>query len=120
MANKIIEASELPENEKIYLKKDWFGWRIVEPWRDPETNKINWFNFLLGGKKGVIWLLFVVMIVGLLYLGINDLISNYKVIAENPCSFCEDCFTQTRNVIRNISNQLGNQQSGNINLSYWI
>ena len=87
----MIESKDLPVDEKIYLKKDSFGWRVVEPIRDPETNKINWFNLLVGGKKGLLMLLAIVIIAGLFYLGVGELIGAYKEIALNPCLYCEDC-----------------------------
>ena len=96
--SNIIEASQLPAEEKVYLKKDWLGWRVVEPWKN-EDGKINWFNFLLGGKRALLALVTVLAITGLLYFGINELIANYKLVADNPCNFCTDCFEQTRNVL---------------------
>ena len=86
--NKIIESSELPIGEKVYLKKDWFGWRVVEPWKNPETGKINWFNFLVGGKRGLVFLLFVAFLLFVFYLGVTELIADYKLIASNPCDYC--------------------------------
>ena len=88
---KIIESSELPIGEKVYLKKDWLGWRVVQPWKDPETGKINWFNFLVGGKKGLFFLITVLVITLLLYVGINELIKNYKFIVDNLCTYCSEC-----------------------------
>ena len=99
MDYKIVEASNLPAGEKIYLKKDFLGWRVVEPWKDPETGKINWFNFIFGGKRGIVFMIVISLIAGLAYIGITELVSNYQMIANNPCNFCEDCFQQTRNVI---------------------
>ena len=95
----VIEVSQLPETDKVYLKKDWFGYRVVEPIKDPISGKINWFNLICGGKKGLVFLLFLLLLIGTFYLGVNELISNYKLIADNPCNFCEDCFQQTRGVI---------------------
>jgi hypothetical protein len=88
METKIIESSELPLGEKIYLKKDWFGWRVVEPWKNPETGKINWFNFLVGGKRGLVFLAIIAILCLGFYLGVNELIADYKLIASNPCEFC--------------------------------
>lgn len=93
MENKIIETSELPLGQKVYLKHDAFGWRVVEPWKNPETGKINWFNFCFGGKRALLMLIVVLVILALIYFGVNEMISNYKVIAEAPCQFCKDCFT---------------------------
>ena len=85
---KIIEASELPNDEKVYLKKDFIGWRVVEPWRNPETGKINWFNFIFGGKRALFILVFILIVGGLLYFGFNEQLQNAKLIIENPCDYC--------------------------------
>lgn len=82
---KIIEASELPFGDKVYLKKDWMGWRVVAPNRDPETGKINWFNLLLGGKRGLNFLMIVAVIATLFYLGIDEILSSCgKLINSDP------------------------------------
>lgn len=86
-----VEASELPENEKVFLKKDFVGWRVVEPWKN-EDGSINWFNLLVGGKRNLFILVFIMIITFLFYLGINEMISNYQIIAEQPCKFCVSCF----------------------------
>lgn len=82
----IIEASQLPEQDKVYLKKDLFGWRTVEPHKI--DGKIQWMNILFGGKRGLATLIFLMIVVGLLYIGVTDLISSYQTIATNPCDFC--------------------------------
>lgn len=98
-----IKKIEL-EGDKVYLKKDSLGWRTVEPWRD-EQGKLKWGNILFGGKRGIISLIFIMVIAGLLYLGINELIESYKTIAESPCDFCEDCHLQTRRIIEGMDLQ---------------
>ncbi len=99
----IIKAEDLPLKERVYLKKDFMGWRVVEPYKN-EDGTINWFNFVLGGKRGIVWLTIILLITGMLYLGINQLISNYKVIANEPCKYCADYVSQfgSENII-NIS-----------------
>lgn len=101
--NKIIEASELPNGEKVYLKKSWLGWRVVEPWKDMETEKINWINFLGLNKSNLIFLAFITILAIGFYLGVNELINSYKFIADNPCKFCEDCFAARNTIIGNWS-----------------
>ena len=101
----MIEAEDLPENERVYLKKDFLGWRVVEPIRDPETKKINWFNLLVGGKKGLAWLVAIIIIAGLFYLGVTELIGAYKEVALNPCLYCSDCHAQTSAVIEAMKNK---------------
>ena len=98
----IIEASELPDAEKVYLKKDFLGWRVVEPYKNPETGKVNYFNILCGGKKGLFILIVIMLLSGLFYLGINELVSNYKQVADDPCKFCTDCHEQTLSILSNM------------------
>lgn len=68
MKDKIIEAHELPNDEKIYLKYNkYLGWAVVYPWKN-EDGSINWFNFLTGGTwaKLIITAIIVLMILGFL------------------------------------------------------
>lgn len=79
MEKKIIEASELPNNEKIYLRKSFDGWRVVYPLRN-EDGSINWFNTLTGGNW---WKLIVLTIIVLVVLGLaQEYISNLKFCAD--------------------------------------
>lgn len=91
MAKKIIEASELPNGEKVYLKKDVFGWRIVEPIRN-EDGTVNWFNFFTGGKRNLLTLIAVLAIIGLFFLGfseqINSIQSYYSMIINELNQSC--------------------------------
>lgn len=88
---KITEAKDLPEGEKVYLKKDFLGWRVVEPYKDMETGKINKFNLLLGGKRNIAILIILLLIFGGLMYGFNEKITEYKTVAQRPCDFCDDC-----------------------------
>jgi len=92
MRNRRVEF-KTQEGDLINLKKDFLGWRIVHPNRGSD-GKMNWMNFLAGGKANLIKLIFILGIVLLLYFGINQLIANYKIIAEEPCKFCVDCFVK--------------------------
>ena len=103
----MIEASEIPEEEKVYLKKDWMGWRVVHPLEKFEWSKEwlkrNWILLLFGSKSNMIFL-GVVLLLGLgLYFGVNELISNYKAIADNPCLFCKDCASAVNSLKNNWS-----------------
>lgn len=111
---EIIEASQLPEGEKVYLKKDYLGWRVVEPWKDPETKKINWFNFVFSGKKGLVFLLVILILCGGFYVGVNELIADYKLIADNPCDYCSDCHAQCTKVIE----QMHDLSTGSLNINW--
>lgn len=101
--SKIFEAGDLPEGEKIYLKKDFLGWRIVHPIRDESTKKINYFNLIFGGKRNLVILILILLASGILYLGLTERISNCKLVEESPCTFCESCFEQTRSVINSLN-----------------
>lgn len=102
---EIIEASQLPENEKVYLKKDWSGWRVVEPIKD-ENGKINWKRVIFGTKRTLIPLIIYIVLAILFYIGVKDLISSYQVIADNPCRFCADCFTHAKTAVMNLNEGL--------------
>ncbi len=67
MIEGIIEAADLPEEEKVYLKKDNFfnEWRVVNP------NK-KWYQM---NKKDWFWLLFVAILSRMFYLGVNEIIA---------------------------------------------
>ena len=68
----------LLNGEVVYLKKGWFGWGVVYPWRNPDNNEINWFNLLTGGS----WLnlIMVIVIVVLLVGAIIEYTSNINIL----------------------------------------
>lgn len=82
------------DGDIINLKKGSLGYRVVYPIRNPD-GKINWINLLFGGKANAIRIIFYIIIIVLLYFGINELISQYKLIAANPCDFCSSCFQKS-------------------------
>lgn len=84
---KYIEAADLPEGEKVYLKKDKFGWRVVDPYIPGD----GWVKRLFGGKRNQMICVVVIVLAILFYFGVNELVDNYKIIADNPCDFCETC-----------------------------
>lgn len=90
MDKKIIETSELPLGEKVYLKKDFLGWRVVHPIKN-EDGTINYFNLICGSKSNLVFLLLLLLLATGFYFGVNELISNYKTIADKPCDYCVDC-----------------------------
>ena len=67
MRRQIIEAQNLPHEEKVYMKKDFFGWRVVHPIKN-EDGSLNWFNMLTGGSWGNLALL--ICVVGIVCFGI--------------------------------------------------
>jgi len=94
----IIESSNIPENEKVYLKKDFLGWRVVEPVIDPETKRIVWRNVF--SKKGIAFLIFILVVIGFGYLAYQEQITNFNTVMENPCQFCEDCQDYARDYLQ--------------------
>lgn len=87
------------EGEMVAMKKDFLGWRVVAPVKDMDGKK-NWLNILFGGKRGLFITIILLIIVVGLYFGIQELIHNYKVIADSPCTYCKTCqnyVTQTLN-----------------------
>lgn len=96
----VIEASELPDTEKVYLKKDWITgeWRVVFPLKD-ESGKYIWSRVLFGSKSNLFLIIVLLLFASIMFFGISELISNYKQVADNPCKFCTDCFSQTSKVI---------------------
>ena len=97
---KIIEASELPEGDKVYMKKDMFGWRIVHPYRNPDTNKIIPINLIFGGKRNLVVLLVILaFILSMIYIfkhDIRELEAHYQDVLANPCDFCLDNIKASR------------------------
>ncbi|MCK9371178.1 hypothetical protein M0R04_14800 [Candidatus Dojkabacteria bacterium] len=83
----IIEASQLPEQDKVYLKKDVFGWRIVHPLKNPDGS-INVWNVLFGGIRNFVTLLAILLILGMLLYGEHEMTKSMKEIVSNPCIHC--------------------------------
>lgn len=86
----ITKAEDLPLQENVYLKKSFGEWRVVHPIRN-EDGSLNWMNFLFGGKTNLIILIFIMLVLGMFYIGVNQLISSYKDVNDNPCNYCKEC-----------------------------
>ena len=81
----IIEVSELPDKEKVWVRKGLTGWKIVHPIKN-EDGSMNWKNFFMGGS---LWnLLFVILIVGFVCLAIVEYVSNINILI-NELQQCE-------------------------------
>lgn len=93
MNNKIIEASQLPEKDELFLKKDMFGWRVVNPIKDKD-GVINPINLLFGGYRNLVMLVIILCIAMLVLFSYNHDVTNieahYKEISENPIAFCQN------------------------------
>ena len=74
-------------NEPVYLKRGWLGWKTISPVRN-EDGSFNIFNLIFGGKRGLFTLSVYAIIIILLALGFNEVISGCRDAAENPCDYC--------------------------------
>ena len=100
--SKIIEASGIPEDTKVYLKKDWTGWRVVEPIMD-ENKKILWKRLIFGTRKERVFLAFIILIIISGYLAYREQLNNYYSVLNDPCSYCKDCQLHTNQIVKNLS-----------------
>ena len=86
MAN-YIEAAQLPESEKVYLKKDFMGWRVVEP-------PTKWYHYITGSKRNFITLIVLLVILGFLmyahFHDVNAIQDTYGKMADDPIGWCKD------------------------------
>jgi len=87
MKENYVEASQLPENDKVYLRRGRSGWSIVHPRKNPDGST-NYPNLLFGGKQNLFKLLLYIILALIIYVGVSELISEYKFVADNPCNFC--------------------------------
>lgn len=90
---KYIESKDIPVEDKVYVKKDMFGWRIVHPIEGPD-GKYNWLNLLFGGKRNAVMLIIVLALASYALWAYNKDISvienKYKEISDNPLAFCRN------------------------------
>ena len=82
---EIIEISQLPLGEKVYLKKDWLGWRVVHPIKN-EDGTINWFNLIFGSKSNLIFLILVLLLLIGFYFGFVELFTSFSATQLNTCN----------------------------------
>lgn len=85
--NNVITAEELPLDEKIYLKKGLFGYRLVYPIKN-EDGTINWINLIFGGKVNIIPLLSQTLILLFLIFAYLKDINAARDILENTFDYC--------------------------------
>lgn len=117
MKNKIIEASGIPEDIKVYLKQDSAGWRVVEPIKD-ENGKLLWKRIILGTKRERRFMYFIIFLALVTYLAFNEQVDNYKRVMDNPCAYCNSCQLQTQQVIRDMQlNESRSKMEFNLNLT---
>ena len=87
MQHNIITPEQLPEGERINLKKGMFQWRVVNPTND-ENGKIIWINVLFGGWANLIMLIIFLLLLGLIMYSYNHDIMAMKDVVANPCNYC--------------------------------
>lgn len=74
--------------EKVYLKKDALGWRVVHPIKNSDGS-INWMNLLFGGKSNLLTIIFIIIIFAGLYFGIKNMFDSCQTFLNNPCAFLD-------------------------------
>ena len=85
-----LTVENLPLNEKIHIKKDFLGYRLVYPIRN-EDGKLNLVNFLVGGKRNLAILIMLLLLFSLFSYGVYELTRSMRDVVENPCDYCVDC-----------------------------
>ena len=82
------DGEGIKHTETVYLKRsripiigDWG--RIYPPLN--EDGSTNYTNLIFGGKKNLIKLILVLIVVGLFLYGAYDILHQSKVLMENPC-----------------------------------
>ena len=77
------------DGESVYLKKDWTGYYVVEPFKR-EDGTTNWFA---GWKKALMPMLFLLILTSLFMLAyfyeVNQIRMEYGQIASHPLQFCK-------------------------------
>lgn len=90
---KIFEASELPLEDKVYFRKDKFGWKQVYPIKNPDGS-YNWPNLLFGGYRNLIFLIILIVValfgIWLYHIDITNIENHYAAIAKDPLLFCKN------------------------------
>lgn len=114
---EIIEASSLPEDTKVYLKKDIFGWRTVEPIKD-ENGKVLWKRMILGTWRERAFMGFIILLVLFSYLGFKEQLNNYYSVMNNPCAYCNSCQEQTKAVLDATINGEARKRFSDLNLTF--
>lgn len=71
--NNIIEAADLPEGEKIYLKKSkiFNEWAVVHPIKNKDGS-VNWFNLLIGSWGNLEGVLLIILMTAIFYFAYQE------------------------------------------------
>ena len=87
----IIKTTDLPDGEKVFLKKNMFGYSVVHPVKN-QDGSINWINMLIGGWGNLFKLLFVLLVILLFIYGVKEMMESCKDFTANPCKYIDlDC-----------------------------
>jgi len=86
----LIRVSNI--EEPVYLKKGWFGeYSVVHPTKKPDGSW-NRFNVLTGGKDNLFRITIYLLILLLLFYGVNEMMDSCNDMAKNPCKYTDlDC-----------------------------
>lgn len=85
------------DGEIVNLKRGAFGYRVVHPIRDDGSKltfknifdgNTNWINLVIGGRGNFFKLLFILLIIGLVLFGVNEMVKSCREMAKNPCDYC--------------------------------
>lgn len=88
---KKIKELEI-DGDRIYLKKDFLGWRLVNPYKI--DGKLNWTNVLTGGWRNLIMLVGLLSILGILMFAHFHDIEGLRYAYEYPSSYCNQINSQ--------------------------
>lgn len=59
--NKILKIEDIPLEDKVYLKKDIFGYRVVNPIKN-EDGTFNFANLIFGGYRNLLFLIILLLL----------------------------------------------------------
>ena len=94
MKNK-IESTEI-NGEKIYLKKNFLGWKVVYPIKI--DGKFNKKNLWLGSRGTIIFTIVFILLMAFIFYGVNEMVSSCRDLAKNPCKYTNlDCSNKLSN-----------------------
>jgi len=94
MENK-IESTEI-NNEKIYLRKNFLGWKVVYPIKI--DGKFNKKNLWLGSRGTIIFTIIFILLMSFIFYGVNEMVSSCRDMAKNPCEYTNlDCSNRNNN-----------------------
>ena len=90
MTNREIEV----DGEKLYLKKDFLGWRIVNPIKNPDGG-YNWINFLFGGWRNLITL---ILLLGFIAWNIYETKNAYATCSNYFNNIIKNCICSIKSI----------------------